>query len=121
MRCAFRSQACLKTIYACGLRLLEGTRLQVPDVDSARRQLHIHGKGKQDRYVSLPLATLKLLRAHWSTHRSPLWSFPAPTRHELAHSLAPQSQPTTAPRDGHGCGVHPPLPASTPCRAVAPR
>ena len=28
-------RACLTTIYACGLRLLEGTRLQVPDVDSA--------------------------------------------------------------------------------------
>ncbi len=44
-------QACLKTIYACGLRLLEGTHLQVADVDSARMALHIHGKGKQDRYV----------------------------------------------------------------------
>ena len=47
-------RACLTTIYACGLRLLEGTRLQVPDVDSARMMLHIHGKGKQDRYVPLP-------------------------------------------------------------------
>ncbi len=88
-------QACLKTIYACGLRLLEGTRLQVPDVDSARMQLHIHGKGKQDRYVPLPLATLKLLRAHWRTHRSPLWLFPAPTRHGLAHSLAHDGGPVT--------------------------
>ena len=47
-------RACLSTIYACGLRLLEGTRLQVPDVDSARMLLHIHGKHKQDRYVPLP-------------------------------------------------------------------
>ena len=39
-------RACLKTIYACGLRLLEGSRLQVPDVDSARMLLHIHGKSK---------------------------------------------------------------------------
>ncbi|HYN23708.1 MAG TPA: site-specific integrase, partial [Pyrinomonadaceae bacterium] len=88
-------QACLKTIYACGLRLLEGTRLQVPDVDSARMQLHIHGKGKQDRYVPLPQSTLKLLRAHWRTHRSPLWLFPAPTRHGLAHSLAHDGGPVT--------------------------
>ena len=42
-------QVCLKTIYACGLRLLEGSHLQVADVDSARMALHIHGKGKQDR------------------------------------------------------------------------
>ena len=38
-------RACLTTIYACGLRLLEGAHLQVPDVDSARMLLHIHGKG----------------------------------------------------------------------------
>ena len=44
-------RACLTTIYACGLRLLEGTHLQVPDVDSARLLLHIHGKSKKDRYV----------------------------------------------------------------------
>jgi site-specific recombinase XerD len=70
--------ACLKTIYACGLRLLEGTRLPVPDVDSARMLLHIHGKSKKDRYVPLPTSTLQLLRAHWHTHRSPLWLLPAP-------------------------------------------
>jgi integrase/recombinase XerD len=88
-------QACLKTIYACGLRLLEGTRLQVPDVDSARMLLHIHGKSKKDRYVPLPKPTLQLLRAYWLTHRSPLWLFPAPTRHGLAHSLAHDGGPIT--------------------------
>ena len=88
-------QVCLKTIYACGLRLLEGSHLQVADVDSARMALHIHGKGKQDRYVPLPQSTLQLLRAHWRTHRSPLWLFPAPTRHGLAHSLAHDGGPIT--------------------------
>jgi len=88
-------RACLATIYACGLRLLEGTRLQVPDVDSARMFLHIHGKSKKDRYVPLPAPTLQLLRAHWRTHRSPLWLFPAPTRHGLAHSLAHDGGPVT--------------------------
>ena len=88
-------RACLTTIYACGLRLLEGTRLQVPDVDSARMLLHIHGKSKKDRYVPLPQSTLQLLRAHWRTHRSPLWLFPAPTRHGLAHSLQHDGGPVT--------------------------
>ena len=37
-------RACLTTIYAGGLRLLEGARLQVTQVDGARLQLHIHGK-----------------------------------------------------------------------------
>ena len=88
-------RACLTTIYACGLRLLEGARLQVPDIDSARLLLHIHGKNKQDRYVPLPEATLQLLRAHWRTHRAPLWLFPAPTRHGLAHSLKHDGGPVT--------------------------
>jgi len=88
-------RACLRTIYSCGLRLQEGTHLQVPAVDSARMLLHIHGKGKQDRFVPLPQATLQLLRAHWRTHRSPLWLFPAPTRHGLKHSLAHDGGPIT--------------------------
>jgi len=32
----FQYQVCLKTIYACGLRLLEGTQLRVKDIDSDR-------------------------------------------------------------------------------------
>jgi len=88
-------RACLTTIYACGLRLQEGTHLQVADVDSARMLLHIHGKAKQDRYVPLPTSTLQLLRAHWRTHRSALWLFPAPTRHGLAHSLTHEGGPVT--------------------------
>jgi len=80
-------RACLTTIYACGLRLLEGARLQVPDVDSARMVLHIHdGKGKKDRYVALPESTLKMLRSHWRTHRSPLWLFPSPAIQQNATS-----------------------------------
>ena len=80
-------RACLTTIYSCGLRLMEGARLQVADVDSARMVLHIHGKGKRDRYVPLPQTTLQRLRQFWKTHRSPQWLFPAPTRHGTAWSV----------------------------------
>ncbi len=74
-----RYRVCLTTIYACGLRLLEGVRLQVKDIDGERQVLHIHqGKGNKDRYVPLPLACLKMLRQHWLTHRNPLWMFPSP-------------------------------------------
>jgi len=72
-------RVCLTTIYACGLRLLEGVRLQVKDIDGQRQVLHIcHGKGGKDRYVPLPSACLKMLRGHWLTHRNPLWLFPSP-------------------------------------------
>jgi integrase/recombinase XerD len=73
-------RACLKTIYSCGLRISEGTQLQVRDIDSARKLVLIHGKGKKDRYVPLPERTLELLRAHWRLHRHPAWLFPAPRR-----------------------------------------
>ena len=73
-------RACLKTIYSCGLRLLEGAHLQVPDIDSGRMLLHIHGKGGKDRYVPLPDRTLELLREYWKMHRSRPWLFPATTR-----------------------------------------
>jgi integrase/recombinase XerD len=71
---------CLKTIYSCGLRLREGSQLQVADIDSGRMFLHIHGKGGKDRVVPLADRTLKLLREFWTTHRSRPWLFPASAR-----------------------------------------
>jgi integrase/recombinase XerD len=88
-------RVCLTMIYTCGLRLLEGATLTVPQVDSARMVLHIRGKGRKDRLVPLAEPTLELLREHWRTHRSPKWLFPAPTRHGLAHSLATHAGPVT--------------------------
>jgi integrase/recombinase XerD len=65
------------TLYSLGLRLQEGLRLQVGDIDSQRMLVHVHlGKGLKDRYVPLPLRTLTMLRQHWLTHHHPLWLFP---------------------------------------------
>lgn len=80
LACIHRRQyrVCLSTIYACGLRLLEGVRLQVTQIDGERQVLHIcQGKGGKDRYVPLPSACLKLLRQHWLTHRNSTWLFPS--------------------------------------------
>jgi integrase len=72
-----RYRVSLTTIYSCGLRLQEGTHLQVPDIDSGRHMLHLrHCKGSKDRYVPLPNRTLELLRQYWATHRNPVWLFP---------------------------------------------
>ena len=66
------------TVYSLGLRLTEGLRLQVGDIDSARMLVHVHlGKGAKDRFVPLASRTLALLREHWLTHRNPVWLFPA--------------------------------------------
>lgn len=90
-----RYRVCLSTIYACGLRLQEGIRLAVPDIDSARMMIHVrHGKGNKDRYVPLPQRTLELLRDYWSTHRNPSLIFPAEGRGhiDLAKATEPMSK-----------------------------
>lgn len=71
-------RVCLTLIYVCGLRLLEGVRLQVKDIDGGRKMLHLcHAKGGKDRYVPLPEVCLEMLRQHWRTHRNRAWMFPA--------------------------------------------
>jgi site-specific recombinase XerD len=83
-------RVCLSVISACGLRLLEGVRLQVSQIDSARMQLHIRaGKGNKDRAIPLPPKTLTLLRAHWRLHRNPLWLFPGTTPTGEQHAKLP--------------------------------
>ena len=90
-----RYQVCLMTIYSCGLRLQEGTHLQVADIDSARMMIHVrHGKGAKDRYVPLPQRTLQLLRQYWVTHHNPVLLFPAEGRGhiDLAQATEPISR-----------------------------
>jgi len=65
------------TIYSMGLRLGEGLRLEVGDIDSARKRVHIRdAKGNKDRFVPLPDITLDLLRRFWLVHRNPVLLFP---------------------------------------------
>jgi len=86
-----RYRVCLSLLYSCGLRLLEGTQLRVAQIDSQRMLLHIQGgKGNKDRYVPLPQPTLERLRSFWSTHRHPVWLFPATIPQGWT---PPQSQP----------------------------
>lgn len=89
-----RYRACLTTIYACGLRLKEGTHLQVADIDSSRMFVHVRlGKGGKDRYVPLPQSTLELLRQYWKAHRNPVWLFPATGRGGIHEGQA--TEPTS--------------------------
>jgi len=65
------------TLYSLGLRLGEGLRLQVGDIDAERRRVHIRdAKGNKDRFAPLPDPTLALLRRFWQLHRHPVLLFP---------------------------------------------
>jgi integrase/recombinase XerD len=91
---ALDHRVALLTIYSCGLRLGEGLRLEVRDIDAQRMLLHIRaGKGNQDRYVPLPQRTLLLLREQWKSHRHPVLLFPAKGYSGLGARTA--TQPTS--------------------------
>jgi len=86
-------RVCLSTIYSCGLRLLEGVRLQVGQIDSGRMVIHIQqGKGAKDRYVPLPERTLSLLRGYWRQHRNRVWLFPTTKARAMTAASAPMDE-----------------------------
>lgn len=73
-----RYQTFILTVYSMGLRLGEALNLQVGDIDKERMKVHIRqGKGKKDRFVTMPRASLMALRKYWATHRNPNLLFPA--------------------------------------------
>ena len=65
------------TTYSMGLRLGETLALEVGDIDTETRRVHIRrGKGHKDRFVPLPDLTCNALRALWVRHRHPRLLFP---------------------------------------------
>ena len=65
------------TLYSLGLRLGEGLRLEVGDIDAARARVHVRdAKGNRDRLVPLAQASLQVLRRFWLIHRNPVLLFP---------------------------------------------
>lgn len=54
-----------RLLYGTGMRLMEGLRLRVKDLDFDRREIIIRdGKGGKDRVTMLPEALIRPLRAH---------------------------------------------------------
>jgi integron integrase len=50
-------------LYGTGMRLLEGVRIPVQDIDFSCRRIHVHqAKGRKDRYVPLPDSLAEDLR-----------------------------------------------------------
>lgn len=71
-----RYQTFILVVYSMGLRLGEALNLKVGDIDKERMKVHIRmGKGKKDRFVTLPQASLMAIRKYLSTHRPPPLSF----------------------------------------------
>lgn len=72
-----RYQTYILTVYSMGLRLGEALNLKVGDIDAQRMRVHVRcGKGRKDRFVTLPDAALQSLRQYWTTHRHRSLVFP---------------------------------------------
>jgi integrase/recombinase XerD len=99
------------TLYSLGLRLGEGLRLTVADIDAKRLRVHIRdAKGNKDRLVPLPVATLTCLRRFWQVHRNPVLLFP--NRHGGLKSAHLSTTPLdrggvqeTLRKVAHDCGI----------------
>ena len=60
-----------------GLRLGEGIKLMVGDIDSVNMRVHIRdAKGNKDRLVPLPEKTLRIMKNFWLVHKHPVFIFP---------------------------------------------
>jgi integrase/recombinase XerD len=82
-----RYQTFLLTAFSMGLRLGEALNLRIGDIDSQRMKVHVHlGKGRKDRFVTLPQASLAALRRYWCTHKNPQLIFPAGKTSQLRQS-----------------------------------
>lgn len=73
--------------YSLGLRLSEALNLQIQDIDTQNRRVHVRrGKGAKDRFVPLSDYTLQVMRLFWTRHRNPTWLFPRATHLNRIHS-----------------------------------
>lgn len=80
LSCVYRThyEVYLYTVYTLGIRLSEALFLQVGDIDSKTKRVHIRdGKGCKDRFVILPDNTYSVLQQFWLTHRDEKWIFPS--------------------------------------------
>lgn len=69
------------TAYSMGLRISEGIKLKVGDIDADLMRVHIRdSKGNKDRFVPIPHRTLQVLRRFWQIRRHPEFIFPSRKR-----------------------------------------
>ena len=72
-----KSRMLFTTMYGCGLRVSEGIALEVTDIDSQRKVIHVRqGKGRKDRYVPLGENLLEQLRDYWRVCKPSRFLFP---------------------------------------------
>jgi integrase len=109
----------VQLLYGTGMRIMEGLRLRIKDVDFERRAIVVReGKGAKDRIVMLPASLIPALREQLARARV-LWAADRAARRAgvfMPHALArkfpradaswswfwvfPQADPSVDPRTG---------------------
>jgi integron integrase len=93
-----------RLLYGTGMRLLEGLRLRVKDIDFERRAIVVrHGKGGKDRVVMLPSALERPLREQLKKVHE-LWKLDR--KDDLAGVQVPYALERKYPRVGHSWSWH---------------
>jgi site-specific recombinase XerD len=65
-----KHRTALAMLYGCGLRIGELLHLELSCFDFNRRQLHIkNGKGRKERYATLPESMYPLIKNYYETYR----------------------------------------------------
>jgi len=107
----------LRLLYGAGLRIMEGLRLRIKDLDFDRRVIVVRdGKGGKDRVVMLPASLTDSLRAQVARSRA-VWAEDRAAGR--AGVWLPQALETKFPRAASGWAWHWVFPA--PALAVDPR
>jgi integrase/recombinase XerD len=84
-----RYQTFILVAFSMGLRIGEVLNLKIGDIDKQRMQVHIRqGKGKKDRFVTLPQRPYDAMRRYWATHRNSPWIFPNGRTNEERHDAS---------------------------------
>ena len=89
---------CVRLLYGTGLRLTEGLRLRVQDLDFDRREIVVRaGKGNKDRITMLPQSLVEPLQVQLAKSRA---LFDADRRSGIAGVWLPEALETKYPKAG---------------------
>jgi site-specific recombinase XerD len=104
----------LMTAYGTGARRAEIVNLEIADIDSSMKRIHIReGKGGKDREVPLSPSLYEELRQHYRrlARKPPVWLFPGGRYHTSDHPISDKvvwrASRTAAERAGLRKRVHP--------------
>lgn len=87
----------LRLVYGCGLRLTEATQLRTRDIDRARMQVRVQGKGAKERVLPMSAGLLEVLEHYWRAERAGQpghqvpWLFLGEDQHSPMHKATGQN------------------------------